>query len=142
MPGYSLKKSLAIHEAGHCAAAWLLGHKIKGVHLGDGLTGGVELARAPGWPSAEAMQARTVILLAGSDAERTWCAQNPDAPAAWLERVTEGRTHDLDRARAVALRVCGSDVALAKTYLGCVRDQVLDLTGRNSAGREIRSSGG
>lgn len=130
---YSLNRSLAIHEAGHCAAAWLLGHKIKSVHLGDGRSGGIELGRVPGWPAAEALEAAAMIALAGSESERSWNARNPDAPPGWLERVAEGRGHDLQLARAVALHACAGDVDLAKYWLGQhVRGRVLSLTGYGS----------
>lgn len=114
MTGYPLDKSLSIHEHCHVAAAWMLGHKVKAVRLGDETAGkhaaaGMTELAPRRLPSAEAIEERTMIVVAGSEGERVWNARHPDAPAGWLERVAAARGHDLDLAKALALAACADD---------------------------------
>jgi hypothetical protein len=136
MTAYSRKRAVAVHEAGHTVTAYLHGCKFKSVSLGDGRRhGSFAPAPARGCFTPEVLERRGMVLLAGSEAERVWCARAPGAPGApadWLERATAGRGRDLQSARVLAEYACAGDVSLCKSWLGHIRGQVLGLTGRGS----------
>jgi hypothetical protein len=96
MAGWSQKRAIAVHEAGHAVTAWLLGRQFKTVSIGDGRRHGrFKLAPAGDWDAPATMEDRAVVLLAGSEAERVWSAGATGAAEDWLGRAAAARALDL-----------------------------------------------
>lgn len=133
---FGRRRSAAVHEAGHAAAAWLLGIKVKGLTLGaDRDEGAVDLGgygRRSGDPGA--VEDRAVVLLIGSETERVWAASTRGAPDDWLGRMRDGRLGDMSQFRQVAALVAGPDDDRAHAWYTHVRGRALKATGRRRAG--------
>ena len=90
-------ESAAWHEAGHAAAAALLGVGFKGARIGDSDTGEVFGFTSPSPRSAKWQLKHDVVAMAGPRAEHNWSPsdRSPESRVGWAQDIEYfGGDHD------------------------------------------------